>query len=1129
MCKARWICNRRYRLARSRKILFQHRQVKDSEYELFPSLRGGAAPKKRKSLLEILSTCLAEYEKQEESESDDDALLKALQDLVQKKPPNLLQHLKSIVANFSAKATAIQAPRGAAVRHNSHPRSPPLRTQKNENTWVDVVRRKPQKPKIVPKQGAPVLANQLLGHLRASDWQAPIATNPTELEDLLKKKEERIVLAPAKVNESYEMWAILASSPTVKAALVLPFGFSTEEFAPTADTTTKVDRVPVLVQGSLVMQKVCLYQKGGNTAPSFVPKSISLKGDVQKNATVVLRAATHKALVPDFTMLQQNPGLSARNWINASGICDPLKIGDTWGWNLDRSMVSGVLRVDLAVAPALLRASGQKHGHTRWYFEPLRYADPLPKPFNELPETSWINDKSLTFEQNAACAEKEAVLNDLGVRLGTRSVGVRMIPGQNDANTPKAKHWKATGVPRFLGVDDFEDLLAKAGFENIQINEKFRWRAHTGYAFRALQPENKDVVQIQYGEHAIDVNVQSRMRVQKSTVQLPGEPRIHFARQRKKPPEVVNVDEAEDDDEVAPTVPDTPDPDAYMEGEGSEDVQMMAMKRPPSVSPVKAPAKKPKAANSVPSTFKEIANPGNGDCLFWALSQGLTHAGSKSEKSPLQCRALCVAHLTKHQSTYSRHWDGCYPQKGDTQIPDRDFSVYLQRLAQQSAWGSALEIQAMSMTLDRPIFVYSFENDSMQTYVFNRKGQRKPLFLKFAAAQEHYTCLVPESTFDPSTENYNEGPHVGLRGAAKSIWSNSVGTRKTKCRPDSDSIGTRSSVKKQFQKNQMEDAQSWSSRCPSVSHKPTVRVAKRCRDEDAGHDGMRNDTDNFTWHCKICNRTFRAKRMALLSKKRNGHIRNIHPYVSKSEFHTLRTQHEVVPTSSASELPKKGRWICEYCGEGLPWLPEAQKRLSIDSHLRHCGHAPKRANRSTNAKKRKRSKAGWMGQDYANICEEECHTYGEATGHNLVYLPSDAVRFATVICGTCTRFWNSLSDVKRYVEKIRTNKGIKCPGTDGRKTQLKRKSTLQLWEQFPTWRKKLAQAWCLQPQERTILQSTPKDFEQVAADNGHKVIAMPAFRSVNGYAVTAYACRSCAQMWCSPSAFFRKTQTRMYS
>ena len=462
----------------------------------------------------------------------------------------------------------------------------------------------------------------------------------------------------------------------------------------------------------------------------------------------------------------------------------------------------------------------------------------------------------------------------------------------------------------------------------------------------------------------------------------------------------------------------------------------------------------------------------------------------EAKKSPLQCRALAVAHLTKYQDSYARHWDGCFPCQGNKEIPDRDFSVYLQKLAQQGAWGSALEVTAFSMTVDKPIFLYAVDNESTRTYVFNKQSQRKPLYLKYDKNQEHFTCLVPEQHFEPDLANVIEGPHTGLRGAAKSI--SSTGTRltirqKLKCQVSASthrsetqvgarSTGTRSSVKQKLQAgDQLDDATT------ETCAKTRTSVRKRLQNQGVDRASCSSTfssvprpaalnrpvdlgKDDFSWNCTVCNRVLRAKTQFLLSKKRNGHIRNVHSDKPKSAFHQLRVHYAAVPTRPVMTLPAQGRWVCEYCGEGLPWLVESQKRISIAEHFKTCCRAPARASRKSNAV-----------PNSVKIMVIKL----------VIPLIGDKAKHTMVTCSVCTRFWNSVADVKGYVAKSGKNK---CPGVGGRRTQLKRKSTLQLWENFPTWRQKLAKTWGLRPYERKILQSTPKDFHTVAADNGHKVV-----------------------------------------
>lgn len=109
---------------------------------------------------------------------------------------------------------------------------------------------------------------------------------------------------------------------------------------------------------------------------------------------------------------------------------------------------------------------------------------------------------------------------------------------------------------------------------------------------------------------------------------------------------------------------------------------------------------------------------------------------------------------------------------------NRDFGKYLDEVAKEKAWGSALEVMALSFTLDRPIFVL---RPGQETYLFNRDGKRKPLYLKYQ--DERYTCLRHTGVSEPQLDTVIDGPHCGIRGAAATVVS---------------SVGTRSTVKRRF-------------------------------------------------------------------------------------------------------------------------------------------------------------------------------------------------------------------------------------------------------------------------------------------------------------------------------------------
>ena len=1063
-------------------FVFGEAQMSENKAETcFPSMRGGAygsaktRTKRNNKLLEGLAQLLATCndDDQEDENSEEDALLHALQSLIHKRPKNLLQELKTLVHNFTPKS------------------------DQKDKSWAEVARRKTPRspisfrPKSDNAKAKQVLTSQLPGRLRTQDWHAKIASTPRELENLAKT-EKSLVLAPEKQEDGPEMWALLCAFPDVNATMVLPQMTNLEEYAISPGTISKVDRVPFMIKGALIMQRARLLQKGGTNAPLFAPKEVSLKTDRPKSETVVLRAITHKAFVPDFALVQKNPGSFARKWINSSNVCDSLKIGDTWGWNQEGNRVSGVLRVDLKVAAAILRASGQKHMQTRWFFEPLRYAAPLPPPWHQMPETEWITDNTLTWEKAAALAEQKAVLNDMGVRLGSwNNLGVRKIPSTSDT-TPKPKIWKATNVPWFLDVDTVEDVLTEAGFENVQPLEKFRWRDQTGYIFRAKIQEDKDVVHIKYGESEIAVCAQARRtQTRRKTLQLPAEKKVRFARQHKSSFAAGEVIDCEQDD--SPTF--LPDPDAYTEmGFGTEDIHMNeSHKRESSRSPLKAPAKKQKAERkTLPEGLREISNPGAGDCLFWSLSQALekTSSNPENEKSSLQVRAMCVAHLTKYASSYERHWDGCSPEKGDVAMPQRDFLEYLQRLAQPAAWGSALEITACAMTTDRPIYVYSVGNDSMNTYVFNRSGKRKPLFLKYAPEEEHYTCLLPADDFTVDTTSLLDGPHVGLRGAAKSVGSASVGTRlSVQKRLKASPVGTRSTVRKQLQ-NRASSICSFGSRksLALLKSASTSSSVKRNLNASASSSAPVSSND-FIWICDECQQPLTGTTKAQLSRKRDNHISTRQQGVPRKRFHVLYEPSGIVNTSN--HIPwQQGSWECAGCAGILPPLTNRhQKMQSIQKHLTQCPMVGK-SNRTASANSLELIKKYGGTRPYVRVLKpgkggmkkcnlalhkianqhRELHELQKSTNHVLrrVERDSDSGRAkqealnVAYTCQTCLQVWKWATYLRIDIED-----GSRCNGETGRCANLRSSTTRQFFRKgSPALQRDICKLWGLNAKEK---------------------------------------------------------------
>ena len=122
---------------------------------------------------------------------------------------------------------------------------------------------------------------------------------------------------------------------------------------------------------------------------------------------------------------------------------------------------------------------------------------------------------------------------------------------------------------------------------------------------------------------------------------------------------------------------------------------------------------------------------------------------------------MAVPRLRKYREAYHPHWDGSLPkQQIEAILLSRDFGKYLDEVAKEKAWGSALEVMALAVAF------YSW-----QTYLCAETWSG------LKCQDEHYTCLHHRGDTDPPFDKVIKGPHCAIRGAA--AWASSLGTRET--------------------------------------------------------------------------------------------------------------------------------------------------------------------------------------------------------------------------------------------------------------------------------------------------------------------------------------------------------------
>ncbi|CAE7637517.1 unnamed protein product [Symbiodinium pilosum] len=105
---------------------------------------------------------------------------------------------------------------------------------------------------------------------------------------------------------------------------------------------------------------------------------------------------------------------------------------------------------------------------------------------------------------------------------------------------------------------------------------------------------------------------------------------------------------------------------------------------------------------TVPSELQTIDIAKDGNCVYRAIAEGLAWlSAGKLKVEHRELRAKAIAHLQKHKEAYSAQWDKESPS-GD---PMQSFDDYLAASAQNCAYGSPLEVEALARVYDVQIIL----------------------------------------------------------------------------------------------------------------------------------------------------------------------------------------------------------------------------------------------------------------------------------------------------------------------------------------------------------------------------------------------------------------------------------------
>ena len=172
---------------------------------------------------------------------------------------------------------------------------------------------------------------------------------------------------------------------------------------------------------------------------------------------------------------------------------------------------------------------------------------------------------------------------------------------------------------------------------------------------------------------------------------------------------------------------------------------------------------------TVPNELKTIDIAKDGNCVYRAVSEGLTWlSGGKIKVGHRELRAKAITHLQKHKEAYSAQWD----KESPTGAPMQSFDDYLVASAQDGAYGSPLEVEALARVYDvQIILIPCIANFAVMSF---RTSQAKRVIVLWYH-DKHIDLLIPKDDvrkYPQAVLNITIGPVHKLRaGGARSTCS----------------------------------------------------------------------------------------------------------------------------------------------------------------------------------------------------------------------------------------------------------------------------------------------------------------------------------------------------------------------
>ncbi|CAE7869253.1 RNR1 [Symbiodinium sp. KB8] len=306
-------------------------------------------------------------------------------------------------------------------------------------------------------------------------------------------------------------------------------------------------------------------------------------------------------------------------------------------------------------------------------------------------------------------------------------------------------------------VDELEEVLKDVGFEQVEVQARYRDRRAVRWTFLALRAGRRDYVPIKIEDADLGIleleasRHRRQGRKEQAREAIKPERRQSVAVRSQEATEVRGKGAKGAVAEAGHSGPESPrDPFEdllTLEGNvatGSEagDNPMIGNKRQAAaVAPVAKKPKQPRLA--LPPGATVISNDGRGNCPAADVAQALTSHGGK-QVSHRGVRRAMTKWMREQASHLQPLWDG---RDTSDQPCQQSFAEYLSDVEAVGSWCVNLEVYAMSRGLPANLLVLDF--DSETTFKFASQADSDPfIVLKFSSKHYEWIKCSPEALVD---------------------------------------------------------------------------------------------------------------------------------------------------------------------------------------------------------------------------------------------------------------------------------------------------------------------------------------------------------------------------------------------